>query len=190
VSSPPVAEPFAGTELVRDFAAVGAWAAEFWRSFETREFFQPLGDAWSPADNVRHLTKSNRPVVRALGLPRPILLLRFGWTHRPSRSYSELRATYRQALAGGLRAGDYTPRPVAADQQTDAHRRETVDRWSQTLADLEAAIPRWSERALGHLRLPHPGLGPLTVREMLFFTLYHNTHHVLGVARRQAGEAK
>jgi hypothetical protein len=39
---------------------------------------------------------------------------------------------------------------------------------------------------LDRLRLPHPGLGLLTVREMLLFTLYHNTHHVLGVERRRS----
>jgi hypothetical protein len=35
--------------------------------------------------------------------------------------------------------------------------------------------------------LPHPLLGPLSVREMLFFTVYHNTHHVLNVQRLRAG---
>jgi hypothetical protein len=183
VGPAPVDEPFTGAELVRDFGAVGRWAAELWQSFDTGEFFQPLGDAWSPADNLRHLIKSNRPVARALGVPRLVLLLRFGFARRPSRSYSALRATYHQALAAGLRAGDFTPRPLTPGERTDEQRREILARWSRTLAELEAAIPRWSERALGHLRLPHPGLGLLTVREMLLFTLYHNTHHVLGVAR-------
>jgi hypothetical protein len=183
VRLPPVAEPFTGPELVRDFGAVGAWASEFWHSFDTREFFQALGDAWAPADNVRHLIKSNRPVARALTVPRLALLVRFGFTRRPSRTYSALRANYHEALAAGLRAGRFAPRPLPPDQQTDEQRREILTRWSQTLADLAAGIPGWSELALGHLRLPHPGLGPLTVREMLLFTLYHNTHHVLGVAK-------
>jgi hypothetical protein len=34
--------------------------------------------------------------------------------------------------------------------------------------------------------LPHPLLGKLTVREMLFFTLYHQRHHVAVVERRIA----
>jgi uncharacterized damage-inducible protein DinB len=37
---------------------------------------------------------------------------------------------------------------------------------------------------LDRLRLPHPALGKLTVREMLFFTIYHNIHHVENVVRR------
>ena len=50
---------------------------------------------------------------------------------------------------------------------------------------LHGAITRWGERALDRFRLPHPALGQLTVREMLFFTLYHNLHHVLNVAARK-----
>jgi hypothetical protein len=37
---------------------------------------------------------------------------------------------------------------------------------------------------LERIRLPHPLLGRLTTREMLFFTLYHNQHHVEVAKRR------
>jgi hypothetical protein len=43
---------------------------------------------------------------------------------------------------------------------------------------LERARPRC-------YRLPHPLLGKLTVREMLFFTVYHNAHHLDQVASRR-----
>ena len=181
----PLTEPFTKPEILRDLEAVRAWCAELWGSFEADEFFTPIGEAWSPADNVRHLIKSNRPVARALGLPRSALLLRFGFTLRPSRPYSKLRATYHGALASGLRAGDYAPTPLTPAQQSVEQRRQILSRWSESLSSLGAALQGWSEGSLDRLRLPHPGLGMLTVREMLFFTLYHNTHHVLGVAERK-----
>ena len=43
-----------------------------------------------------------------------------------------------------------------------------------------------SQADLDRYRLPHPLLGKLTVREMLFFTVYHNYHHVRSVADRLA----
>lgn len=43
---------------------------------------------------------------------------------------------------------------------------------------LRGALEQWSEADLDRVRMPHPILGPLTVREMLFFTLYHDGHHV------------
>jgi hypothetical protein len=49
-----------------------------------------------------------------------------------------------------------------------------------------ANLHRSSQSALDRWRLPHPLLGRLTVREMLFFTLCHNRHHLEGVRRKLA----
>jgi DinB superfamily len=181
----PLSEPFTKSEILRDLGAVHDWSTEFWQSFDHTDFFAPLGDAWSPADNVRHLIKSNRPVAQALKIPKLFLLLRFGFARRPSRSYSALKATYYEALGSGLKAGRFGTSLIPTDQQTDERREQELAKLSQTFSALSAAIQGWSEGALDRLRLPHPGLGLLTVREMLLFTLYHNAHHVLGVDRRR-----
>ncbi|HSK75062.1 MAG TPA: DinB family protein [Thermoanaerobaculia bacterium] len=181
----PVTEPFSKTEILRDLEAVRDWSLDFWRQFEGAEFFAPLGEAWSPADNVRHLVKSNRPVAQAMGLPRILLYLRFGLGRRPSRGYSEIHAIYQEALGAGLKAGRYEASPVSTEQQTAEGRERALRSLADTFDALAGALRRWPEGALDRARLPHPGLGPLTVREMLLFTLYHNAHHVLGVARRK-----
>ncbi|HEX6902540.1 MAG TPA: DinB family protein [Thermoanaerobaculia bacterium] len=180
----PIDEPFTKAEILRDLEAVRDWSLEFWRQFETAAFFAPQGEAWSPADNVRHLVKSNRPVAWALGLPRIVLYFRFGLARRPSRRYSEIFSTYKEALGAGLKAGRFTASPVPAGEQTDENRERALDALNGTFDALGNALRRWPERAMDRARLPHPGLGLLTVREMLLFTLYHNTHHVMGVARR------
>ena len=38
-------------------------------------------------------------------------------------------------------------------------------------------IDSFSEKDLDNYILPHPLLGKLTIREMLFFTIYHVQHH-------------
>jgi hypothetical protein len=123
-------------------------------------------------------------VARALSLPRVLLLLRFGVSQRPSRPYTALVGSYREALGGGLQAGRFAARPLAPTEQDEPHRDEFLGQLSGTLADVASQLQTWSERSLDRLRLPHPGLGLLTVREMVMFTIYHNSHHVLGVARR------
>jgi len=181
----PISEPFSKTEILRDLDAVRDWSLDFWRRFETSEFFTPIGDAWSPADNVRHLVKSNRPVAKAMGLPRILLYFRFGLGRKPSRAYSEIHAVYQEALGAGLQAGRFAASPVSPEQQTAEGRERALRSLAGTFDALAGALRRWPEGALDRARLPHPGLGSLTVREMLLFTLYHNAHHVLGVARRQ-----
>ncbi|HEV2846202.1 MAG TPA: DinB family protein [Thermoanaerobaculia bacterium] len=180
----PIDEPFSKAEILRDLEAVRDWSLEFWRQFETARFFSPLDEAWSPADNVRHLVKSNRPVALAMGLPRLVLYLRFGIGRRRSRGYSDLRAVYHDALGTGLTAGRFSASPVAAEERTAEGQERAIRTLAGTFDALGNALHRWPENALDRARLPHPGLGLLTVREMLFFTLYHNTHHVQGVRRR------
>jgi len=181
----PISEPFSKTEILHDLEAVRDWSLDFWRQFETAGFFAPIGDAWSPADNVRHLVKSNRPVALAMGLPRIVLYFRFGMNRRRSRGYSEMLATYQDALGAGLTAGRFAASPVPAGEQTAESRERALHGLAGTFDALGSALRRWPESALDRARLPHPGLGLLTVREMLLFTLYHNAHHVMGVLRRR-----
>ncbi len=187
VSIPTVREPASAPDLLRELRSLHDESTLFWNRFGTDEFFAPLGDAWSPADNVRHLVKSCRPVARALGLPKLALVVPGrGFALRPSRTYVEIRETYRARLATGeVQAGRFAPRPEPLHGDPEVAREALMARRQAVAANLHAAVEGWGERALDRFRLPHPALGQLTVREMLFFTLYHNLHHVLNVARRR-----
>jgi hypothetical protein len=171
----------AGPEIASALRALHDDSLRYWSSFDTARFFAPIGGAWSPADNVRHLTKSVRAVNMGLNAPRWILWLRFG-RGGVSRSYAEMKAVYLARLARGASAGRFAPAP--AQQSSDAERERIMKFHAEAIAALTAAIGRWPEQALDARRLPHPLLGTITVREMLFFTLYHNRHHLEGVQRR------
>lgn len=179
-----IQEPFDGAEVVRELRALQARSRDFWSTFSTEEFFSPLGDAWSPADNVRHLLKSNRPVARALNTPKVLLFLRFGAGPRASRTYSEVRERYLGRLASGVQAGRFAPTPLPVADQTAEQRSSLMANLDAVAENLTEAVSDWREWQLDRFRLPHPALGRLTVREMLFFTLYHNLHHIHNVARR------
>ena len=159
-------------------------SARYWSSLSTARFLTPIGDAWSPADHVRHLTKSVRAVTRGLELPRALVWLAFGPARAPSRSYDALRETYLDALARGGKAGKYTPRPLGPVDDVEAARARIMAQHTAAVGGLVATASGWPERALDRCRLPHPLLGKLTVREMLAFTLYHNLHHVEVCERR------
>lgn len=178
--------PSSREELVAELVRVGAETVQFWKRFEPDEFFRPIGEAWSPCDNVRHLTRSVTPVAQALRVPRVVLALLFGRAAGPSRSYEAIETTYRQALAGGGRAsGRFVPQPLVVPSDPVAVQRKIVAHLEAANAALVSRIPSWSETALDRYRLPHPLLGRLTVREMLFFTLFHGLHHTRNVARRK-----
>jgi hypothetical protein len=56
-----VAEPQSRDDILRALEHLRDEGLNFWRNFDPEQFVARLGDAWSPADNVRHLIKSTVP---------------------------------------------------------------------------------------------------------------------------------
>jgi hypothetical protein len=152
----------------------------FLDGFTDEAFFAPQGDKWSPAGHVRHLTKSVRAVADAMRKPK-VLLLVFGLARSPARSFEEIVTAYPQILDRGGLAGRFAPRGE------DPERPLIMASWQLAGRGLQRAAARWSERALDRYQVPHPLMGKLTVREMLFFTLYHNAHHARRIRERALG---
>jgi hypothetical protein len=183
---PDFTEPSSKPEIVAALVSLHEQSTEFWRGFDDERFFAPLGEAWSPADNLRHLERSVKPVAQVLRLPTPVLRLLFGAVRRPSQTYAGIRTSYHARLAAGQQAGRFAPPPLPPPVSPAETRRALMARRELRARALGAAIESWDDAALDRFFLPHPALGKLTVREMLFFTLYHNLHHVLNVAKRAA----
>jgi hypothetical protein len=185
------ATPTTRDTLLAALAAVDARATALWRSFEPAEFFtRPADGGWSPAQNVAHLRVGTVPIIWTLKTPRPVLTVLFGKARAASRSYEEVRDRYRQVLAAGGGAGPFTPRKKRMPRDPAQAQAQSLEGWQRLIPRLTAAIESWPEDDLDRYRVLHPLLGKLTVREMLYFTLYHLSHHTEIVAGRQAGNAR
>ncbi len=171
-------------DILHKLDAVDSEGAAYWGAFDAPAFFAKLGDAWSPAENVRHLVKSIRPVTQAMKMPRIVLRLKFGKPAHESVSYDQLVERYHGLLAAGGNAGRFAPSP-REEHDLEARRAEILAQQREANLALRAAIGRWPEASLDRHQLPHPLLGNLTVREMLYFTLYHQLHHIAVVERRR-----
>ena len=172
--------PHSGPELSAALGRLLAEGVTYLQQLPETAFAAPQGTFWSPAEHVRHLRKSAAPLVTALSIPRFVLGLRFGKAGRPSRSFDGMVAVYRQALDGGATAGRFTPSANGGGLDRNA----VLDGWARVTGALQAQLGKWDEAALDRYQLPHPVLGPLTVREMLAFTVYHTAHHLRRVAER------
>jgi hypothetical protein len=144
------------------------------RELSTEELqFAPEGK-WSALEQLDHIVKSVSPVNMAMGLPKFIVKWRFGVANRPSRTFEELVAKYTRKLQeGGRASGRFVPLNVGIYQKEELLKNLTllVKRLCDKTVDL-------SEEALDKYILPHPLLGKLTFREMLYFTAYHVEHHL------------
>jgi len=178
--------PTSRATLLASLAAVDEQATALWHSFSPEEFFtRPAGGGWSPAQNVSHLRAGTVPIIWTLKTPKPLLTVLFGKARTASRSYEEIRDRYQRVLAGGRGAGPFTPRKKRMPRDPAQAQALSLVSWQQLIPRLSAGINTWPDADLDRYRVLHPLIGKLTVLEMLYFTLYHLSHHANIVAGRQ-----
>ncbi|HEY0978467.1 MAG TPA: DinB family protein [Flavobacteriales bacterium] len=167
--------PTLSTSLLKDHAAFIALV----RSLPKDRQALSINGKWTAVQHLDHIRLAVSPVSNALLLPKWFLRWRFGTPNRPPRTYEALVQRYREKLAAGGRAsGRFIP------PQLPAARVETLSKTlRRTVQKLVERMDLWEEQDLDNVLLPHPLLGKLTVREMLFFTLHHVQHHQALVER-------
>ena len=160
--------------------------ADFFASLSPDEMVTRPGDAWPPAGHLMHLNITTSAIARGFAVPPLLLRLRFGRARTPSRTYEALRDDYRARLAAGGKAPPEFVPPQVFDPMIPSPQlqMDLLARWARVNARLRAALRTWNERSLDRLRLPHPLLGKVTAREMIFFAMYHDYHHIHAAQRR------
>ncbi len=147
--------------------------AEYIQSLSDEQFLLERNGKWTPAQQLNHIVRSVQPVNLAFGLPAFLLRGLFGKANRASRTYPELIAKYHAKLAaGGGASGRFVP-PATTLQQ----REKLLAELEKQVSQLTRKVAHCPESKLDALLLPHPLLGKLTLREMLYFTAYHAEHH-------------
>lgn len=128
---------------------------------------------WTAAQQLDHIVRSVSPVNMAMGLPKIIVRWKFGTANRPSKTYEGLVEKYTRKLQeGGKASGRFVPPAIEA-----AQKKILLTQLSVVVDKLCRKITKHTEEALDKYILPHPLLGKLTLREMLYFTAYHVVHH-------------
>ncbi len=131
-------------------------------------------EKWTAGQQMNHIRKSISPVVLAFRLPRFVLKYQFGVTNRPTRTYEALVARYLKALDGATAVAPKAFRPLEIPFAT---KESEIKAFEKGVDKLIKVTQKCSEKELDYYVLPHPLIGKLTLREMLFFTIYHVQHH-------------
>ncbi len=126
---------------------------------------------WTPLQQLSHIEKSVSPVKLAFAMPKFVLSAMFGKADGQSISYEQLQLNYKAKLdAGGKSTTRFLP-----DTTCDRHKLLAI--LNNHVQVLCQKMERFSENELDTYRLPHPLLGKITLREMLYFTIHHVQHH-------------
>ena len=170
----PSIHPSSRTEILEETHKAFAALTQFASETSEQAFFHKPPEKWSAAENLQHLILSTQPVIRALKLPK-ITLRTFGKPNRPCRTYPELVKRYLERLEGVEVAA---PSAFLPKDTLKTDKDSLIKTWTELEGKLCHQIEKWSEDKLNKYLLPHPLLGKLLVREVLFFTVYHTYHHL------------
>jgi len=138
-------------------------------------FEKPISEGkWSTAQNIDHLCSSTFPLAKAMSMPKLAMKMTFGTNNRSERTIDALFEKYKSALANGLTAPAQFEPPVI----TNAQKMEVLNKFKYAKEKLITVVEKWDEKAMSKYVVPHPAIGKLTIREMLFFTVFHTEHHL------------
>ena len=166
------------TELFAELKESNQRVTKWFIEIPAEDFFTRHGEVWSASDNMDHLIKSHKPISKALKLPKFTLQAMFGKPERQSRPYEEICQVYRDEIARGAQAsGRFLPEQQSPVETAEERKSELLEQWSKVSTELVLVAEKWNDSELDGYLLPHPLIGKLTVREMLFFTIYHNLRH-------------
>ena len=139
-------------------------------------FYTPIEKKWSIAQHIQHLINSTRSSTVAFVVPRFLLRIIGGKPERQSMQYDNLVSIYRAKLHdGGKATGRYIPRKIPGT----IGKQEILKRWEMAVAlYLNALQKNANSRTLNDYQVKHPILGKITLRELVYFTIYHTHHHL------------
>ena len=137
-------------------------------------FETSVEEKWSTAEQLEHLIKSVTPINLGLVLPKKVLKWKYGTTDRDEMDYDRLKELYQSKLAEGAKA----TKPYIPNRIPVSKKMELLRKYRSEKEKLIKALNKWDEKVISEIVAPHPILGNLTIRELMFFTVYHNYHHL------------
>jgi len=150
------------------------------RQLDKQNFEIAPPNKWSVGQQVDHLIKSVRPINWVLYVPHWIIKLVFGKMNREPRTFEVLFKKYHDKLAmGGTASSPFVPTVMPFSEKD-----KLINRYQTQLKTLLKHLQTLSDKDLDTIVLPHPLLGKVCLREMMYFTVFHTEHHLKSIQER------
>ena len=147
--------------------------AEFINGLSNDEFLFIYQSKWSAGQQLKHIVLCVNPLVQVFGMPAKMIEQNFGKTENPGRTYEKLLTDYLEKLnQGGKAPNQYVPEVVSENEKL-----ELLKTLPELIEKLNKEIEVFTEEELDILLIPHPLLGNISLREMLYNAIYHVEHH-------------
>lgn len=138
------------------------------------------GDKWSALQQLHHIVLVLQPIDFILG-SKEKMEEKFGTINRGGMTYDALLQNYFRGLSDGGKAPErFLP---AATETLQAE--ELSVSIKKLLAHITEQLSGFTEADMDRIAVPHPFLGNLSLREMLYLMSYHPLHHLNQIREHQ-----
>ena len=147
--------------------------SQYINSLTEQELLFSYEHKWNALQQLQHIVLCVAPLVHVSGMSAEAIKQQFGLVVRESRSYETLQHEYAKKLADGGKAPErFLPEIISPDQKTSLN-----NKLAGMIQELVKRIGNFNEQELDTLAIPHPLLGVLSFREMLYNAIDHVQHH-------------
>lgn len=148
---------------------------DYLSNLSKKEFEFSIGEKWTAGQQLEHIILVMKAILSVFSTDKLIIGQNFGSTVRQNRTYEALQNDSNKKLAeGGKAPSRFLPETITINQ-----REPLIEKLAFLVEELGLKIKTFSESELDSLLIPHPLLGNLTLREMLYNTADHVEHHQL-----------
>ncbi len=147
---------------------------EYLTQLSKQDFELSNNGKWNAGQQLLHIYMSVKPLANGLkSAPKFVIKTTYGKAKNNPKTYDELVKSYHETLAvTDTSNSDYQPKDVIFSEKD-----EIIKKLKYVVDMLIRALSKFTDKELNTLRLPHPLLGKICIREMLYFTSYHVKHH-------------
>ncbi len=129
---------------------------------------------WTTGQHIAHLIKSMAAVNLLLKAPKFILKYKFGLCNRKEKNFTQLLDKYEHKL---LQSKGVAPKRFTSSISKSNDKKKMLESLNKEKVKIISTLNKWSEHDLSKYVLPHPLLGKLSIREMIYFSVFHMDHH-------------
>ncbi len=169
-------------QLLERFSGNHAQFSAHIQSLTEAQFNYSLKGKWTAGQQLKHVYLTLTPITAALQ-SKEYIASKFGLIDRPVMTYEEVVQHYTSGLANGGKSPErFLPEPVHYSEAPALHAE-----LQKTVNTISTQLQGYTNEELDTLVLPHPFLGKLTIRELMYVMTDHALLH-LGQVKRHVEE--
>lgn len=146
---------------------------KYLQDLDEEEFEFRHEEKWSAREQLEHIIMCIKPLVKVYGMQKKVIKENFGSTNLSNKSYQGVMDEYLEKLNTGGKA----PQQYVPGNNKKEERNELIEMLTSLIEELNFNVNTCEETELETLLVPHPLLGKITLKEMLYNAIYHVQHH-------------